>query len=139
MLEKKIPKTLKSIRDSFFRIVCFVCREGMSNYDPAKDPRLGSTEKLRALCTRHGKERGITNLDYNGDGTYNCKIDCQCKAAGKGSKGEGTDYGKDKAKSKQTRTPHGKPSGPHSDRPQKGGPPRQRLPKQKENQARKQP
>ena len=89
--------------------LCFICREGLDNFAAAKDPRLGSEEKLKALCTRHGQERGVTNLDYNGDGTYNCKVDQPCKEGG--SKGKGKDKGKDKTKSKKTGTPPGNPVG----------------------------
>ena len=62
--------------------LCFIFRQKMPNYDPAKDPRMGSAEKQSAWCALHGKKRGITNLEDNGDGTYNCKFDCHCKGTG---------------------------------------------------------
>ena len=59
--------------------LCFICRESLEDYDAAKDPRLGREVKQSAMCTRHGKERGVTNLVSNGDGTYHCKEDEPCK------------------------------------------------------------
>ena len=94
--------------------LCFICREGFENYDPAKDPRLGSVEKLTALWTRHGKERGITNLDYNGDGTYNCKPDQQCME--KAVKAKVNTKAKTKPKAKRPELPTVNPQ----DRPPNG-------------------
>ena len=85
--------------------LCFICRQKMPNYDPAKDPRMGSAEKQRAWCALHGEERGITNLEDNGDGTYNCKFDCQCKGTGESTNGKGKERGKGKNKGNALKRP----------------------------------
>ena len=56
--------------------VCLVCRQKMPNYDPAKDPRMGSDSKIKVWCSTHQKKRGITNMDDNGNGNFSCKPDC---------------------------------------------------------------
>ena len=76
--------------------VCLVCRQDLPNYDPAKDPRMGSNGKQKVWCATHGKKRGITNMDDNGDGSFYCKPECQCKDAGENPKGKGKERGKGK-------------------------------------------
>lgn len=100
---------------------CCVCRETLSNYDPAKTPRICITSE-KATCFRHGKERGMDKLQYNGNATYRCRPECQCKGP-RGDKCKGKDTGKDKTKSKKTGTPRGKPSGSSAGRPHEGGQP----------------
>ena len=80
--------------------VCFICRESLDGYDAAKDPRLGSETRQRAMCTLHQKKRGITNLISNGDGTYKCRDAQPCKVTGKG---KGKEKGKERVKGKKKR------------------------------------
>jgi hypothetical protein len=83
------------------KTVCFICRESLDGYDAAKDPRCGSETKQRAMCTLHQKERGITNLISNGDGTYKCRDAQPCTVTGTG---KGKEKGKEKVKGKKTET-----------------------------------
>ena len=107
--------------------VCLVCRQDLPNYDPAKDPRMGSNGKQKVWCATHGKKRGITNMDDNGDGSFYCKPECQCKDAGENPKGKGKEKGKEsgkgKKKGRKTGPPHGKTPDHHADRRHRGNPP----------------
>jgi hypothetical protein len=75
----------------------------MPNYDPAKDPRMGSDSKIKVWCSTHWKKRGITNMDDNGNGNFSCKPDCQCKDKdpSEPTKGKGKDKGKKGGKGKK--------------------------------------